>query len=193
MPLENTRRWPRTMNWRGMKLSPAWNDASRGKSAKLVLAARTRISIVPACSARNMAWPAGVWPNTNLPTCEITVGVPPSYGMAWTRDGEERQAEEHDAQQGAHVDQGVAGVLPRRRPERGHTVADRLDAGHGCAAGAEGLQEDQQTGAHEDRCSTDSASARACRRCCSVGRAGSPVKNRTVPVTRSTPIMTMKK
>ena len=48
MPLENTRRCPRTVNWRGMKLSLAWNEARRGKSAKLVLAARTRISIVPA-------------------------------------------------------------------------------------------------------------------------------------------------
>ena len=49
IPLENTSRWPRTMNWRGMKLSPAWNEARRGKSAKLVLAASTRISIVPTC------------------------------------------------------------------------------------------------------------------------------------------------
>src|SRR5260221_272138 len=34
MPLENTNRWPRLVSWRGMKLSPAWNDASRGKAAK---------------------------------------------------------------------------------------------------------------------------------------------------------------
>lgn len=32
-------------------MSPAWKDARRGKSAKLVLAARTRISMVPACRA----------------------------------------------------------------------------------------------------------------------------------------------
>ena len=38
------------VNCRGMKLSSAWKLASRGKSAKLVLAASTRISIVPACS-----------------------------------------------------------------------------------------------------------------------------------------------
>ena len=50
MPLENTRRWPRLVSWRGMKLSPAWKLARRGKSAKLVLAASTRISIVPAWS-----------------------------------------------------------------------------------------------------------------------------------------------
>ena len=51
IPLENTRRWPRFVSCFGMKLSPAWNDASRGKSAKDVLAASTRISIVPTCSA----------------------------------------------------------------------------------------------------------------------------------------------
>ena len=31
-----------------MKLSPAWKEASRGKSAKLVLAAINRMIIVPA-------------------------------------------------------------------------------------------------------------------------------------------------
>ena len=51
MPLENTSRWPRLVSWRGMKLSPAWKLARRGKSAKLVLAARTRMSIVPAWSS----------------------------------------------------------------------------------------------------------------------------------------------
>ncbi len=50
IPFENTSRWPRLVSWRGMKSSPAWKFASRGKSAKLVLAARIRISIVPACS-----------------------------------------------------------------------------------------------------------------------------------------------
>ena len=52
IPFENTRRWPRLVSWRGMKLSSAWNDARRGKSAKLVFAASTRMSIVPACSDR---------------------------------------------------------------------------------------------------------------------------------------------
>ena len=50
MPLEYTRRWPRLVIWRGRKLSPAWKLARRGKSAKPVLAAITRISIVPAWS-----------------------------------------------------------------------------------------------------------------------------------------------
>ena len=51
MPLENTRRCPRFVSWRGMKLSSAWKLARRGKSAKLVFAASTRMSIVPACKA----------------------------------------------------------------------------------------------------------------------------------------------
>ena len=50
MPLEYTSRWPRLVSWRGRKLSPAWKLARRGKSAKPVLAAMTRMSIVPACS-----------------------------------------------------------------------------------------------------------------------------------------------
>jgi hypothetical protein len=50
MPLENTRRWPRLVSWRGRKLSPAWMLARRGKSAKPVLAASTRMSMVAACS-----------------------------------------------------------------------------------------------------------------------------------------------
>ena len=50
-PFENTSRWPRLVSWRGMKLSPAWNEASRGKSAKPVLAARIRISTVPIWSS----------------------------------------------------------------------------------------------------------------------------------------------
>ena len=50
IPLENTSRWPRLVSWRGMKLSPAWKLARRGKSAKLVFAASTRMSIVPICS-----------------------------------------------------------------------------------------------------------------------------------------------
>ena len=41
MPFENTSRWPRLTSWRGMKSSVAWKEASRGKSAKLVLAAMT--------------------------------------------------------------------------------------------------------------------------------------------------------
>ena len=46
IPFENARRSPRLANCRGMNRSRARNDARRGKSAKLVLAARIRISIV---------------------------------------------------------------------------------------------------------------------------------------------------
>ena len=46
MPFENARRSPRFANWRGMNRSRARKEASRGKSAKLVLAARIRISMV---------------------------------------------------------------------------------------------------------------------------------------------------
>ena len=64
MPFENTSRWPRLVSCRGMKSSPAWKLASRGKSAKVVLAARTRISIVATCSMRNSAVPSAPLPKT---------------------------------------------------------------------------------------------------------------------------------
>ena len=46
IPALNASRSPRKANWRGMNPSRARIDASRGKSAKLVWAARTRIPIV---------------------------------------------------------------------------------------------------------------------------------------------------
>ena len=46
MPLENASRSPRFANWRGTKPSRARNEATRGKSAKLVFAASTRIRVV---------------------------------------------------------------------------------------------------------------------------------------------------
>ena len=48
MPFEKTSRSPRFANWRGMKPSRARNEASRGKSAKRVLAARIRMRAVTA-------------------------------------------------------------------------------------------------------------------------------------------------
>ena len=53
IPFEKTSRWPRLVSWRGMKLSPAWKFARRGKSANDVFAARIRMSVVAAWSARN--------------------------------------------------------------------------------------------------------------------------------------------
>src|SRR5262245_37526262 len=64
MPLENTRRWPRLVSWRGMNESPAWKLANRGKSANDVFAARTRISVVETWSTRNSAWPNAPLPYT---------------------------------------------------------------------------------------------------------------------------------
>jgi len=58
----------------GMKLSPAWKEARRGKSAKEVFAASTRISIVPACRAKKRIDPKPLAPKTCLATCEMTVG-----------------------------------------------------------------------------------------------------------------------
>ena len=49
MPLENTRRWPRFMSWRGMYESPAAKLARRGKSANDVLAPSTSTMRVVAC------------------------------------------------------------------------------------------------------------------------------------------------
>ncbi len=69
MPLENPRRCPRLVSWRGMNASSAWKLARRGKSAKLVLAARTRISSVISCTMKNGAPP----PSTPLAIWEITV------------------------------------------------------------------------------------------------------------------------
>ena len=50
MPFENASRSPRFANWRGMNPSRARKEATRGKSAKLVLAARIRIRVVTACT-----------------------------------------------------------------------------------------------------------------------------------------------
>ena len=63
-----------------MKLSPAWKLASRGKSAKLVLAASTRMSMVPAWREKNITRPPTDSPKTRSAIWEITVGVPSAKG-----------------------------------------------------------------------------------------------------------------
>src|SRR6476619_292281 len=73
MPFEKTSRCPRLVSCLGMKWSSAWKLASRGKSAKLVLAANTRMSIVVACTSRNAACPAAPLPKTPDAICEMTV------------------------------------------------------------------------------------------------------------------------
>ena len=50
MPFEYASRSPRFANWRGTKPSRARKEATRGKSAKLVLAARMRIRAVTPCT-----------------------------------------------------------------------------------------------------------------------------------------------
>ena len=62
MPLENTSRWPRLVSWRGMKASWAWKEASRGKSANEVFAARIRIRVVEICRTRKSVWPPALRP-----------------------------------------------------------------------------------------------------------------------------------
>ena len=75
------------------------------------------------------------------------MGVPSSNGQHLHLAGQQRQAEEHDAEADAHDHERLAGVLPRRLPEGGHAVGDGLDAGDGRAAGGEGLGEDVGGGA----------------------------------------------
>ena len=55
------------------------------------------------------------------------------------------------AEADAHHDEGLAGVLPRGLPERGHAVGDRLDAGDRGAAGGEGVEHAEEPGAVEER------------------------------------------
>ena len=50
MPLEKTRRWPRTVSLRGKKESSATKLTRNGNPVKLVFAASMRISAVAACS-----------------------------------------------------------------------------------------------------------------------------------------------
>ncbi len=50
MPLENTRRWPRTVSLRGKNESSATKLTRKGNPVKLVLAARMRIKAVAVCS-----------------------------------------------------------------------------------------------------------------------------------------------
>ena len=138
MPLEKASRWPRLVSCRGMKASSAWKLASRGKSAKLVLAASTRISSVNSWKMKN----CGPLPTTPLAICEMTVVSVVRHGAHVA--GQPRQAEEHDAEERAHHHEGRAGVLPLRRLEGGHAVRDGLDAGHGRAARGEGVEQEEQ-------------------------------------------------
>ena len=50
IPLENARRWPRLVSWRGRNESPATKLARYGKPLKLVLPPVNRMSTVAACT-----------------------------------------------------------------------------------------------------------------------------------------------
>jgi hypothetical protein len=50
IPLEKTRRWPRTVSLRGKKESSATKLTRKGKPVKLVLAAKMRMRAVAVCS-----------------------------------------------------------------------------------------------------------------------------------------------
>ena len=82
-----------------MKLSPAWNDASRGKSAKRVLAASTRMSIVRGLErVEERRGRAAPLPKTSL----ADLGDHRRRAVLERRHvhvrGEHRQAEEHHAE-----------------------------------------------------------------------------------------------
>ncbi len=62
--------------------------------------------------------------------------------------GQERDAEEHDGQAGAHVDERLAGVLPSGLAEGADAVGDGLDPGDSRPTGGERLGEEEGTGPH---------------------------------------------
>ena len=125
-----------------MKASLAWKLARRGKSAKLVLAASTRISMVAACVNRKRTWPNGTVAEHGLGDLgDHRLGV---AGDHLHLGRQPRDAEEHGAEQAGHDHQRLAGVLPLDGLEGGHAVGDGLDAGHGGAAGGEGVQEQER-------------------------------------------------
>ena len=104
---------------------------------------------------------------------------------------EDRQAEEHGAQQAAHDHQRRAGVAPGRLAERRHAVGDGLDAGHRRAAGGEGVQDTEQRGAHEQAAAALPKSTRPFCVCSATGR--SPAAIRARPRPSSTTMLAMKK
>ena len=55
IPVVNASRSPRKANWRGRNPSRARKEERRGKSAKLVFAASTRMSAVATCATTRIA------------------------------------------------------------------------------------------------------------------------------------------
>ena len=140
MPVVNARRSPRNANWRGRKPSRARNEERRGKSAKLVFAARTRMSAV-ATWATTRTQPSPVrCPDQEAEdrVCSSGSGLDPERRQQ-VGDPEEQHGE-HDGRPG----QRRPRVLPLRRLEGRHAVADRLDAGQRHGALAERTQDEEQ-------------------------------------------------
>ena len=98
---------------------------------KLVLAARISMRAVAACRQPYSTDPAAPLPYTSLPISDTTVGVPDPNGRAWARAARTETPEEHRPQDGAHDDQGGAGVVGLWLAEHADAVGDGLGTGHG--------------------------------------------------------------
>src|SRR5215472_10291046 len=98
IPLENTSRWPRRVSQWGRNESSATKLARNGKPVKLVLPPVNKTAAVAAWSAKNMACPAGVGPNTTAASWARMVGNPAVYGIAWLTCASQdpRDEERHD-------------------------------------------------------------------------------------------------
>ena len=85
MPLEKTRRWPRTVSLRGRKESSATKLTRKGKPVKLVLAARIRISAVAACRHVEEDAAGGARPVDERRSRTGPSGCPTVKGTAWVK------------------------------------------------------------------------------------------------------------
>ena len=99
-----------------------------------------------ACTNRKQTWPTVPLPKTPLAIWEMTVFFV-ARAPTCILTASHEMPRNMTPRQRAHDHEGRAGVLPLRLLERGHAVGDRLDAGHGGAAGGEGVEEQE----HADR------------------------------------------
>ncbi len=79
IPYVKTRRLPLKVNWRGRNPSLACRAPSRGKSAKEVLAAMIKMSVVLPNRIYHITPP----PHTARPSCEMTVSVQENCAPTW--------------------------------------------------------------------------------------------------------------
>ena len=133
-------RSPRNANWRGRNPSRARNEERRGKSAKLVLAASTRMSAVATWATIRTA-PSPVSVSDQEAQDRLLARSDP----AGSERGEQvRDPQEQDGEDDRPPRSAWSGVLPLRRLERGHPVADRLDAGQRHRSLAERAQDEEE-------------------------------------------------